>query len=552
MNEKLTQNFEKNVNTQGNNIQNEVKTNINREKNVKKSINNLSNEKYILNTNLPENYPKDSVNYIKFMAKDNNNSIITGNVNLTIRTYDENNTVADIVNLGNYEVINGTSLILFNSSMENFPKYTPGIPVEFKFNFINKENNDTQVLIQKTKFMDDYYVFWEGVNQFYSLGDTIYNTFHVGGDYDSVVTLYVNGKKHDRRKSLDDGSVAVMKYNIPMDYYGKANNYGNIYLIAKGTTKEGFNTSYFEKKKDVWVNTEYTTKILGPNRSGYAGKTVQLICGVMSDHDCIPIKTGHVVIKLNGRSIASFDLNGTTHTIVYDYKIPNYQAKKYALQYVYVENDLYSRFECNKYLIIRNQSANFTSHDVVSYQGDTIKIHVNITGKETGIPAEAGTVGFKLNGKTAKINGKAIIEKVKNGSVTFTYKIPKNMKAGNYKIFVTYSGGRNLYETRRTTGVLTVKDHTLQLSTKAKWAYNGRKTNITCNVYDSIAKVTDGDATLKIDGKNFAKSKINNGYIIFSIQLPNNFLGKHIMEIIAYNKYHDVNSTKTTLTVINP
>ncbi len=187
----------------------------------------------------------------------------------------------------------------------------------------------------------------------------------------------------------------------------------------------------------------------------------------------------------------------------------------------------------------------------MNYHEKTVTITVNITGAKTGIDAAKGSVGIKLNGNTIKVNDKALIQNVSNGVAVFKYKIPSTLKAGKYQVMITYSGGRFLLGSKTNTSTLTVKDHITKISIKAPKTQSGQTVRILASVNDSLGKINSGKATFKLNGQVIGTSKICNGAAVLYYTIPDDFLGKYVIEVLAKGTYTDLNSSKAILTVVN-
>jgi len=221
------------------------------------------------------------------------------------------------------------------------------------------------------------------------------------------------------------------------------------------------------------------------------------------------------------------------------------------LTYVYVGDKNCQRSELNKTFTIKSQESKITANNIIDYQDQTVTLTVKIVGAKTGINAVKGTVGFKINGKTVKINGKPFIQNVTNGIVVFKYKIPLTLKADKYQVMVTYSGGRYLLGAKTNTSTLTVKDYTTKIIVKVPTAKPGQTVRLLAYVNDYCGKIKSGSVTFKLNNKIIGTSNITAGVAVLYYTIPNNYLGNYILEVLAQGTYTDFNYTKTTLKVSN-
>ena len=195
--------------------------------------------------------------------------------------------------------------------------------------------------------------------------------------------------------------------------------------------------------------------------AGYAGEEVS-IKGTVTDEFGNPINRNNLIIKINGKTIMDGSLplyystiNGTFEDILL---IPNYSAKAYELQYVYLQTDKYERYELNKTLTIKRQPSKISfvydeDHPYyypadVTYiaSGESLYFGVAVNGLVTGNIASSGNISLKINGKLYQINNKTLIAPIKDNMAVFKYTIPKTAKPGSvFKLTLLYSGSSNFY-----------------------------------------------------------------------------------------------------------
>lgn len=290
------------------------------------------------------------------------------------------------------------------------------------------------------------------------------------------------------------------------------------------------------------------TKITADDVSGYVGEKITFN-GSITDKNNNIIKSGRVVIKLNGKTINS-NITLSNSKFTWTYTVPAYVAKDYVLTYVFIGDKNNQRSELNKTFTIKSQAPKITANNVVCYKDQTATVTVKITGANTGIKAVKGTVGLKINSNTLKVDGKAVVKNITDGTVVFKFKVPSDLKAGKYQIMVTYSSGRYLLGGRANTSTLTVKDHVTKITVKIPKTKAGNQVRILASLNDSTGKIKTGNATFKLNNKVIGTAKISNGAAVLYYTIPENYLGKYTIEVMAQGTYTDVNSTKATLTVV--
>ena len=87
-----------------------------------------------------------------------------------------------------------------------------------------------------------------------------------------------------------------------------------------------------------------------------------------------------------------------------------------------------------------DQPQEFSLDDVTSTAGNEVTITVTTKNLDTG------KVVLKVNGKTVKVGDGKLYAKTSDDSVTFTYTVPKTLKAGEYSIKAVYTSGTSKLE----------------------------------------------------------------------------------------------------------
>ncbi|WP_289003443.1 hypothetical protein, partial [uncultured Methanosphaera sp.] len=296
------------------------------------------------------------------------------------------------------------------------------------------------------------------------------------GDYEiySGGLLTMTGKVVDSNQKLVNGGKVVFKLNGntmdsvrvrngTFEFKKVINNFGG--RIYELTFVYGVENLYdrSEANRVLLVTNKELPKVIvnASDVAGYAGEEVS-IKGTVTDEFGNPINRNNLIIKINGKTIMDGSLplyystiNGTFEDILL---IPNYSAKAYELQYVYLQTDKYERYELNKTLTIKRQPSKISfvydeDHPYyypadVTYiaSGESLYFGVAVNGLVTGNIASSGNISLKINGKLYQINNKTLIAPIKDNMAVFKYTIPKTAKPGSvFKLTLLYSGSSNFY-----------------------------------------------------------------------------------------------------------
>ena len=282
------------------------------------------------------------------------------------------------------------------------------------------------------------------------------------GDYEiySGGLLTMTGKVVDSNQKLVNGGKVVFKLNGntmdsvrvrngTFEFKKVINNFGG--RIYELTFVYGVENLYdrSEANRVLLVTNKELPKVIvnASDVAGYAGEEVS-IKGTVTDEFGNPINRNNLIIKINGKTIMDGSLplyystiNGTFEDILL---IPNYSAKAYELQYVYLQTDKYERYELNKTLTIKRQPSKISfvydeDHPYyypadVTYiaSGESLYFGVAVNGLVTGNIASSGNISLKINGKLYQINNKTLIAPIKDNMAVFKYTIPKNANQVQY------------------------------------------------------------------------------------------------------------------------
>ncbi|RAP44284.1 MAG: hypothetical protein BZ136_08985, partial [Methanosphaera sp. rholeuAM74] len=86
------------------------------------------------------------------------------------------------------------------------------------------------------------------------------------------------------------------------------------------------------------------------------------------------------------------------------------------------------------------QDTEFSVADTTATAGEEVTITVTTKNLDNG------KVVLKVNGKTVKADDGKLYAKVSGDTVTFTYTVPKTLKAGDYTIKAVYTSGATKLE----------------------------------------------------------------------------------------------------------
>jgi protocatechuate 3,4-dioxygenase beta subunit len=252
---------------------------------------------------------------------------------------------------------------------------------------------------------------------------------------DGKFVIKFNGKTHITTQ-IKNGKLSY-KYVMP-DYsaknytlqyvYVQNDNYGRYELNKTLTLMKG-NSTIPTNESNVTPVTIAAGRI-----ETRAGDTV-LFNGIVFDDKGVPVSEGKVVIKLNGKTHVTTYIKN--NRFEYEYVMPKYSAKDYALQYVYVQNEKYGRYELNTTLKIFDKNYQNTSFYSTTVIADDVVVYrncdVELKGKvvdSNNTPVSGGEVIVKLNGRTIQRVG------VNNG--TFQTMITADYSPKNYLLTYVY------------------------------------------------------------------------------------------------------------------
>ena len=294
-------------------------------------------------------------------------------------------------------------------------------------------------------------------------------------------------------------------------------------------------------------------KIVAGNIAAHPGDKVNVNGYVLDEHNKV-VPYGKIVIKLNGKT--HLISNITNNKINYTYTIPNYEAKKYNLQYVYVANDKYDRYELNKTLIINNdekmKSTTILVDDFETYNGGLLTMTGKVVDSNQKL-VNGGNILYKLNGNTVEF------VPVINGTFEFK-KVIHNMGLKNYELTFAY-GLIGLYDRSEANRILSItnkEDPLTKVIINASdiTCYAGGGVSVKGTVKDEFGNpLNKGSIIIKINGKTVMgwdaplSCPIVNGKFENSFVIPNYSVKDYKLQYIHVqdDKYarYELNKTLT-------
>ena len=294
-------------------------------------------------------------------------------------------------------------------------------------------------------------------------------------------------------------------------------------------------------------------KIVAGDIAAHPGDSVNVNGYVLDEHNKV-VPYGKIVIKLNGKT--HLISNITNNKINYTYTIPNYEAKKYNLQYVYVANDKYDRYELNKTLIINNdekmKSTTILVDDFETYNGGLLTMTGKVVDSNQKL-VNGGNILYKLNGNTVEF------VPVINGTFEFK-KVIHNMGLKNYELTFAYGliGSYDRSEANRILSITNKEDPLTKVIINASdiTCYAGGGVSVKGTVKDEFGHpLNKGSIIIKINGKTVMgwdaplSCPIVNGKFENSFVIPNYSVKDYKLQYIHVqdDKYarYELNKTLT-------
>ena len=380
-------------------------------------------------------------------------------------------------------------------------------------------------------------------------GDNVTFNGYVVDEFNKTVPvgklfIKVNGKTHT--SCIIEDNKFNCTYRIP-------NLKTGVYKLQYVYLQNSKYARYELNKTLTLPNKLINVKIVAGNIAAHPGDKVNVNGYVLDEHNKV-VPYGKIVIKLNGKT--HLISNITNNKINYTYTIPNYEAKKYNLQYVYVANDKYDRYELNKTLIINNdekmKSTTILVDDFETYNGGLLTMTGKVVDSNQKL-VNGGNILYKLNGNTVEF------VPVINGTFEFK-KVIHNMGLKNYELTFAY-GLIGLYDRSEANRILSItnkEDPLTKVIINASdiTCYAGGGVSVKGTVKDEFGHpLNNGSIIIKINGKTVMgwnaplSCPIVNGKFENSFVIPNYSVKDYKLQYIHVqdDKYarYELNKTLT-------
>lgn len=358
-----------------------------------------------------------------------------------------------------------------------------------------------------------------------------------------TVKVIINGRDY---KSFN---VVNSSANISIDTNAFTNTHNSITLRYISSNSDYTNSSYTY----YYNKTLNKTSIHALNSTAKLGNTVILRANITSS-DRKVLDGDKVAVKINDKTFGkTYVKNGTISYNLY-LSPDKFSMRDYKVTFVYGGNRSYAQNRVNSVLTVTGYNPVI---NISVINASYIKDHAVMTVKvsnATGFNARSGSVGFKLNNITYKIGGKPYITRINNGTAVFNFEISRKM-LNKYNITITYSGNGQFYGGRSTfTNAFTITNKTRTIcSVSVVNNTLGQNTTLTAKFRGSDGKlVTSGKVAVKINGKTFGHTYINNGTAVFKLYLdPAKFSGRNYNLTFKYggNNYHSEVTSDSLLSI---
>ena len=177
------------------------------------------------------------------------------------------------------------------------------------------------------------------------------------------------------------------------------------------------------------------------------GETTQITAQITAttDGENMEVNTGRVYFKVNGKilrdttngRIIYADVSDNSATL--DYNVPKTWNEDTTIEAVYTGGEELPQVTSNMVTPTiatpEAQETEFAVEEATATAGS--EVIITVTTKNL----DSGKVVLKVNGKTVKAVDGKLYTKVEGDSVTFTYIVPKTLKAGDYTIKAVYTSG---------------------------------------------------------------------------------------------------------------
>ena len=537
--------------TKQNNI-NSNQTTLKNNSNKENSINSKNVNTSVKDKSLKQSENTNNLTKVRVVAGD----ITThpgNNVNISGYVVDEHNKTVSIGKL--FIKINGdtyTSCIIKDNKFNctyRIPNLNAGI---YKLQYVYLQNSkyaryELNKTLNITNNLFNVRVVANSVSAY--PGDNVTFNGYVVDEYNRIVStgkLFIKINGNTYTSCIIEDNKFNCTYSIPNWNKG-------VYKLQYVYLQNSKYARYELNKTLTLPNKLVNVKIVAGNIAAHPGDKVNVNGYVLDEHNKV-VPYGKIVIKLNGKT--HLISNITNNKINYTYTIPNYEAKKYNLQYVYVANDKYDRYELNKTLIINNdekmKSTTILVDDFETYNGGLLTMTGKVVDSNRKL-VNGGNILYKLNGNTVEF------VPVINGTFEFK-KVIHNMGLKNYELTFAY-GLIGLYDRSEANRILSItnkEDPLTKVIINASdiTCYAGGGVSVKGTVKDEFGHpLNSGSIIIKINGKTVMgwdaplSCPIVNGKFENSFVIPNYSVKDYKLQYIHVqdDKYarYELNKTLT-------
>lgn len=185
-------------------------------------------------------------------------------------------------------------------------------------------------------------------------------------------------------------------------------------------------------------------------------------------------------------------------------------------------------------------TVNVITTGVIAKGGDTLSLNV-VVSDENNTMINGGTLIFKLNGETIKVNGTNLVAKVVKGIGSVDYKLPDGISAKNITLTAVYSSGS--FNRSEGNGTIMVERTNVHIDAPIIKT-NSSKTVINASILDTNNNFVIGknQVAVKVNGRTVVKSAtVDSGKI--AIEIDTSFAdGVYDIQLVTglNNRYNSV------------
>ncbi|WP_323736061.1 hypothetical protein PXD04_09275 [Methanosphaera sp. ISO3-F5] len=432
------------------------------------------------------------------LTNEHNDSI--GNVNVTVSVDGNSQTLS----------VDKNGILIFNYTPTSTGKQEITVVFTGTEDYINSSNKCTiNVLENQTKIIED-------------LNKTVNNQNKTINEQEKQLD---NKTKEitELEKQLKDAEDKIASQNKTIDSLNKKLEDANKKIDNLSQTVKNLNNKISTLENIIKELNKTTPKLnttitVNPVNARVGQKTV--ITANIKDQTGKNLANGKVVFKVNGVTLKDVNnnilysyINNGTASITY--KVPGGWIKNNTVQVIYSGSAKYnaSKTTSSKVLNITKGNAKITFQDtrITGESGDKITLRTIVKDSNDDYITN-GKVLFKINGKTIKNkNGKTLTANVKDGIATFTYSIPNNFAAKDYKLTAVLSS--NYYNRAEAQSKLSLSKKDVTVNATSIKTSKG-KTTLKGTIRDVRGKllVIPSKMAVKVNGKTLlSKVSSKNG-----------------------------------------